>query len=195
MLSARRILAGLIVTCACLSPLLAGGNANFILGSRAMDDDRFWDTLDTQAVIGVSVDFGAESWPVNIALSVIGSGAEDRVPGLLGGNIDITARVGELGVGANKTWGQGRTIRPFVSGGLVLVIADLEGRQGGVSVSDDGGGVGFFIDGGVFWRLGKRFNIGVDARIVLGTEVTLFQVKTDTDYAQLGLILGFGWGD
>ena len=65
--------------------------------------------------------------------------------------------------------------------------------RGLVDVSDDDTTVGVYVNGGVYWRLGKRFNIGIDGRIVTGTSIELFGARGDANYGQLGLILGFGF--
>ena len=55
-----------------------------------------------------------------------------------------------------------------------------------------------WINGGVFWRLSKRFNIGVDARwsggeVELGNNLT-GKRKVEAGGGYLGLLLGFGFG-
>ena len=74
--------------------LLAGGSAswtyadadvNFLLGAKTLDDEDWTDTddiggkieLDQQAEFGVLSTFGGKEWPVQIALDLLASVAED----------------------------------------------------------------------------------------------------------------------
>jgi len=171
-------------------PAWAGGNANFVLGGRALDED-FWSPVDSQAVVGVTVDFGREGWPVHLETGIQGSADDDDLFDV--GLVKLTGSVAELSFGVNKTWKPKGNVRPFLGGGLASVTARLEAETplGDVDDEDTSGGV--YVHGGVFWRLGERFNIGLDGRILVGTDITLFGAEGDADYAQFGLVLGWGW--
>jgi hypothetical protein len=84
-------------------------------------------------------------------------------------------------------------MHPFVVGGLAFVLATAEVQSGFWWVDDDDSSGAVYAQGGIFWRLGRRFNIGVDARLLTGSEIELFGEKGDADYFQFGLLLGFGW--
>ena len=175
------------------TPALAEGNANFVLGLRALDDDD-WEPVEEHVVFGVTVDFGKEDWPIHLAAGYMGSRSEEEEAGL-----DIKATVSELSFGVLKVWDSSNT-RPFVGGGLAALNAELEvdipgffGFPGGASVTADDTSLAFYAQGGVFWRIGSRFNIGFDARALFGSELEDAGVETDADYFQLGLLLGWGW--
>ena len=181
----------------------AGGNANFILGSRGLDGD-FWGETDSQGVFGVQVDFGPDKWPVKVALGLSVSAAEsddfgcvfcgiDDHDGPILGARSLTSGVFEFSSGVLYQPRKERMTRPYVGGGLAFIGAGQEVSRGLVVVDDDDTTVGFYVNGGVTWRLGKRFNIGVDARVVTGTSLELFGKKGDANYGQLGLVLGWGW--
>ena len=54
----RRALIGLfsiLTMAAAAQPALAGGNANFLFGLRALDEDD-WEPIEEQGVFGVTVD-------------------------------------------------------------------------------------------------------------------------------------------
>ena len=169
------------------TPALAGGNANFILGSRGLDKD-FWEPVNGQFATGVTVDFGKMEWPIHLETGIMVSvGYEEDFLAA-----DITGSVSELFFGVNKTWEMGVT-RPFIGGGLAAVGAGYEIDGPGGTIDDDDGAGGVYFHGGVYWRLKSRFNIGIDGRFLVGTDVTLFGVEGDADYLQLGMILGWGW--
>ena len=69
--------------------------------------------------------------------------------------------------------------------------ARVDSALGDRSDSDDTNGI--YVEGGVYWRLGKAFNLGVHGRLVEGTDVTLFDQDGDADYYQVGALIGFGW--
>jgi len=60
-----------------------------------------------------------------------------------------------------------------------------------VSASDTATGV--WLDGGAFWRPGKHFNIGVEARVSRATTEPVTGVGMEAGGFHLAMILGFGW--
>jgi len=175
---------GLVLLVAALgTPASAGGNANFILGGRSLSDGANWGSFDSQSVFAADVDFSVGNWPVNLEAGVQASEKEESFFGT-----NVTGSVTELFVGVNRTWDHGK-MHPFVGGGAASVTAGFDG--GGVSEDDTS--AGFYIHGGVFWRIGRRINLGLDVRAMTGTSLTLFGLDGDADYTQGGLLLGWGW--
>lgn len=187
MLRAGRILLALSVLLLASYPVLAKGNANFVLGARALDEDQ-WQPLDDHAAFGVNVDFGKDDWPVTI---VLGSHSSTDATVLF--IIDIDLDVTEFSVGVQKTWDQYTHARPYISGGLAFISGDLTGSYGAFSAGDDDSSGAVFFDGGIFWRIGTRFNLGVNARFVAGSDLTIAGVDVDVDYVQVGGLIGWGW--
>jgi len=182
-----------LITCA--TPALADGNANFVLGARSLDED-FWTPTDSQAVFGVTVDFGGPQWPVNLAIGYYSSYDKDTAlvdVGPVPSTADLEGSVGELSFGVLKTWKKGN-VRPFLGGGASFVEATGKfSAPGGFSDDDSSGSAGAYVEGGVYWRLARRLNIGLHARIVGGSDVTLFGVDGNADYGQFGFLVGWGW--
>ena len=178
----------------------AEGNVNFILGGRALDDDFYRPTEDHGA-FGIDFDFGKDSWPVHVAIGLHGSaGTEDIYddcrrcglhPWLPRGVIESI--VGEVSFGVLWRPETDQRLRPYLGGGLALVEATKQADSRFSGVSQDDSSAGLYLNGGLAWRVGRHFNVGLDARLVTGTEVTLFDEKGDADYVQLGLLLGYGW--
>jgi len=185
----RALVVTLFVCCALLAGgvLEAAGNANFILGQRSFRDDVFelFDQ-DQQSLFGANIDFGGQSWPVHM---VVGLHLSAESTTVLDETIDTA--VADLSFGAVWYPMKGSTTRPYLGAGVSsLGVAVDDGFD-----TEDDQTFAAYINGGVFWRLGRRFNIGLDLRVSRGGEVTLFAIPIETDYEQLGLILGFGWGD
>jgi len=193
--SALRRLAPVVLVFAFLlvpSHLFADGNMNFVYGQRSLDQD-FWDPTDDQTVVGGTLDFGGKNWPVHIAAGYYRSqddGTLNTFPIL--GSVDLDAEVSEWSLGVHKVWKAGM-VRPYVGGGLSFVSADADVDSVLGSTSDDDDSTGVYVQGGVFWRLGEWFNLGFDARLLEGTDLTLFDQDGDADYWQLGALIGFGW--
>ncbi|MFQ5431007.1 MAG: hypothetical protein ACE5EN_00710 [Nitrospinota bacterium] len=164
------------------------GNVNFQLGARTMADKTDWEPLEDQTMFGINVDFGKESWIVRPVIGFSGSKKEDTI---LGG-IAVTGRTSEFSIGVLKDWEVG-PMHPFLSAGLSSIRAEVEAASGGIAVSDSDNSSGLFLDAGIYWRLGKSFNLGFDLRSLGGTDVTLFGVKGNADYGQFALLLGWGW--
>ena len=184
-----RCLSIVLTLTALASPALAGGNANFVLGTRGLDKD-FWTPVNGQFVIGTMVDFGKQKWPVHLETGILVSvGAEEDFIG----TSDVYGSVAEICFGVNKTWELKGPARPFIGGGLSSVGATYVIEVPGDDIDDNDSSGGVYFHGGVFWRLGRRFNIGIDGRILVGTHITLFGEDGDADYAQLGMVLGWGW--
>jgi hypothetical protein len=172
----------LVLVAASVTPSHAGMeyDVNFVLGNKSLDEND-WEPFEDQPELAVCSAFGKADWPVRIALDLMGS-RDDRH--LLG--TTISGSTTEFDVGVRKIWNRNRT-RPFLGGGLAFVTGRIE--IGGSDIEDDGGGA--WIDGGAFWRLGKRFNIGVEAR-VSRAEISIGPVDVEAGGDHIGLILGFG---
>jgi len=194
-----RVLAA-VVALAALPPAVhaeSTGHVNFFLGQKSLDSGD-WDPVDEQGEFGVVMSFGRDDWPVHIAVDLLGSTDEGEIFDTLVGEIDVTGSTVEIGLGVRKIWSTKRA-HPYVGGGLALLSAEaeLDSSFGDADADDDT--VGGWVGGGVFWRLGQRFNIGADVRWSSG-EVDLdfgggVPVASDVEAGgfHLGLLLGFGW--
>ena len=102
------------------------------------------------------------------------------------GSVDLEATIEEIYTGPRKTWGDPGKIHPFLSGGLAYVAAEADVSGAG---SDDDSSFGIYVRGGAYWTFGEHFNVGADARALVGTDIEF----GDADYLQLGVILGYSF--
>ena len=185
-----------VMTFALVAPAFAGGNANFVLGSRRLNNKDFWEPTEDQGVLQATVDFGKQGWPIHLAVGVGASvGEKENVFDPITSTFDkLTGTVSELSVGVMKVWEPKGNTRPFIAGGISSVTAKLEVDNPVLGkISEDDTSIGYYVQGGVFWRIGTRFNIGFEGRLLTGTDITIGTVKGDADYGQFGLLLGWGW--
>jgi len=163
------------------SAFAADGSVNFVIGQRNLNDD-FWsiDDLDTQTVFGVNADFGGDKWPVHIAVGLNLSAKSGTL---------FDAAVADLSFGALWVPRKGKLIRPYLGIGVSSVGAAID------IVDDDDvdQSFGYYANGGVYFQLFSHFNVGLDVRLLEGTEFELFALQFDANYAQYGILLGIGW--
>jgi len=181
----RIVVVALLVSTVIASPTVASGNVNFFLGQKMLEEGD-WEPIENQGEFGAQITVGKEQWPVQIAIDVLGSSKEDEVFG-----IDVRGGTVEVDFGVRKIFGK-NDVHPFVGGGIASIFGVAEGELFGFSVDDDDSAAGFWVDGGVFWRLGKRFNIGLDVRYSKA-EIKLFNVDVNAGGTHAGLLLGWGW--
>ena len=182
----KRIAVGLAVM-VCLSvtgALAVDVDVNVFLGLKELGDELEPVDVDELTELGVLVTVGQRDWPVKIAIDLLSGEVDEAVGGL---RIDVS--VYELNLGVRKFWEKGKA-RPFVGGGLALVDLELKQAPSMLPTNDDQG-VGLWVGGGAFWRLGPGFNIGVEARISRA-EVDLPGLD-EGGGNHLGLILGWSW--
>jgi hypothetical protein len=175
---------------------LAGGNANFTIGERSLSDE--WAPLDGQLMLGATVDWGPDDWPVHFAWGL--NGSADSQDEYYSG--EILAAFGELSFGGLWLPIRDKPVRPYVGAGIASVSAAYEwDYHYGYTHDADDQDFGYYANAGVYWRLGPRFNLGVDLRYGWGTEFDLSfeskfeeQYRVEGDYLAFSLLLGFGWG-
>lgn len=197
-----RILACLLVLVAA-GPVLAG-DANLFLGQRFQSDDSLEAAgLDTPAQLGVAVSFDFD-WPVSVALDLMTS-SDDNSETLAGPIfstiIDTEVKTLELDVGVRKYWGE--KARPYVGGGVAWVQLDARQTETVLSstsliVDDSDSGLGYWINGGFVYVIGKHLNVGVDLRYVdsdvdLTPEGNVGSLKLDSGGVAAGVLVGYHW--
>lgn len=172
-----------------MSAALAGswtGNVNAFLGMKYLDEDD-WSPMEEQPEGGILFDIGKIDWPVHILVESMYSMDDDVISG-----VDVEATTTELILGVKKIWAPNSSIRPYIGGGLCFASAELKGSQGYQQVSDDDSGTGFSICGGVYWTIGRHFNLGLDLRYST-VEATLYETDAAIGGTHSGLLLGYHW--
>lgn len=160
------------------------------VGTRSLDDDTFWSEVDRPLAFGVEVDYRD---PGSILGAEFGIGfaidAEDRAL------IDTVGSFIEAYGGLRLTgdMGPGKRIHPYIGAGAVVMFAYEEHFTGVVDVDDDDTTFGGYAHVGAYYSISRHIHIGVDGRIVFGTDLDMFGISTDADYKQLSFMVGTGF--
>jgi hypothetical protein len=170
----------------------AAGNVNFFVGQKSLDDND-WQPLEDQPAFGAIMSFGADDWPVQIAADVLVTVDQETVSG-----VDFTATTFEFDAGVRWLIYKKGKVFPYVGAGVGVIGAALEGEFGLGSTDAADAGFGFWADAGVFFRLGKAFNIGVDLRysdasVDLDFGSGFVAQDVNAGGFSYGLLIGFGW--
>ncbi len=158
------------------------GNINVFLGEKSLGETD-WSPVESQGEASVTVDFRKQHWPINLAIE-FSSAEDDYTLAFVG----IESKTTELNVGVLKIWDRSPHIRPFVGGGLSFI--DGEFSLFGLSDSDSSAGVWFGT--GVYWTLGKHFNLGIELKFS-SADVKLFGVDADAGGSHIGGLIGYHW--
>lgn len=170
------------------------GNLNFGLGSKKMSAAD-WSPGESQGEFGIQLDFGRNEWPLNLAIDLLGAGAENKD---LSSGTTLETSTSEFAVGVRKNWDMSG-FHPFVGGGLAVVSFTVEETQSGLAC--EGGGMGVWLGLGGYFTFGERYNIGAQYRQTkadikagdIDCNFPAIPQQLDADASHLGLIFGFHW--
>lgn len=157
------------------------GNVNAFLGGKSLDEND-WGAVNGQVEIGTTLDFRKAAWPVNAAIDFLYSKGD-------GIFISSEGSTWELDPGIRKIFDNLGYVKPFVGGGPAIIHGEY---TNGVSLGGNDTGLGFWIDGGLYFTLGRNFNIGGEIRYSKAN-VTISGDDKDAGGIHYGLILGYHW--
>lgn len=170
-------------------PAVAGeftGSANFVLGQKILSEND-WEPIEEQPAGAAELTWGSSDWPIMLATDFVYSVDDEESSGL-----DVDGSTLEIGVGIRETLQAGSNFNYYLGAGIGLIRADVEVETSSGEVEDDDVAGSYWLNAGVYWRLGSRFNLGAGARYSYG--------KADIDEEDIrvggfhyGLLLGWGW--
>lgn len=159
-------------------------------GTRSLDSD--FEPADEHTVLGISIDVrGAEgraSFETGYYYSY-GDGSE-RV-GV--NSVDVDSHVHELWMGGRWTFDPwDGPLQPYVGVGLSLLRAEYQTDGLGGSSSNSGWAYGVYGHGGLDFRFGDGWGVGIDLRTLYSTPASL-QEDVPLDYLQATVALSWTW--
>lgn len=161
------------------------GDVNFVLGQKMLKTED-WDPVEDQGALAAEVSWGKRVWPISIATDLLGSNETTTVAG-----VDFEGTTSELGLGIRKIWQSGK-FHVYIGGGLAQIYAKAKVSVTGFSAEDTGDGTGGWAGAGVFWRLGRRFNLGLAGRLSKAT-ARISRTDVEVGGAFGGVTIGWGW--
>ena len=131
------------------------GNVRLLGGIKVVNDEH-WAPIDEHQEVGIAFDFRQEGWPFHVAADILYS-SDDTTN--TGGPIDGSTI--ELNLGFRRYIGHDSNLfLGFVGGGFALISSEIEWDIAGFNAtSADGEGVGFWLDGGVLFRLAQHIDM------------------------------------
>ena len=154
-----------------------------------------WTPVDQQPEVGLLLAFAQERSPVRFAIEVLASSDSATTADPVFGEVKVTGSTIEYGVGIRKEWGRG-LFRPRIASGGALVEARAEHQSRLGVVRRDRTGVGFWVAGGLAFRIARHFDLGLDLRYSKSTVdfgQGLEDVQVEGGGFHAGLVLGYGW--
>lgn len=159
---------------------------NVLGGVRSLDNDDFED-LGNPVTYGVDALIGVTHGGLGIEGAYLRS-EDDDDGDVLGGSGDAELVTDEVSVGLRNTWNCDAALQPYIGAGAAWTSVNLETD----TFDDDDSVVAPYLHGGLGWQFGS-FQIGIDGRILFGSDFDLNDNSTDLDYYQLAGTLGFTW--
>ena len=191
------------------------GNVNLLYGTKSIDGNDYWwmysqygdhtrtdiDGIASQKMMGLSIDFGGKTWPVNIVIGIVKSNDEYTSryysPWFDTTAIKIESSTTELRFGVKKAFEVMPKIYPYIEGGLVSI--KVEGKynwdsdiSGSWRTSDDGSVLGYWLAGGAYYLLADHFNLGFELGYSKG-KVDIFDGDMQGGGTNYGLFIGYHW--
>jgi hypothetical protein len=167
-------------TVASAPPAVRENHISLYAGQRNLDEDD-WSPVDEQLTIGVEFSQEQPENMIGWEVGFMGSNDKDHISGT-----EVEVSTGEVYGGIRKTFGTG-VVRPYVGGGLAFIHLDADVT--GIGDDDDSSAAGY-VHGGVAFALSESFFLGLDLRVLFGSDLEIAGFDTDADYGQLALVLG-----
>src|SRR5688572_22965646 len=149
---------------------------DLLVGKRSLDED-FWTPVDEQVAFGLQYAGQTSGSVIGFETGLFYSQEDDvetvDVPPVGPVEVELDASLVEFYVGLHKSFGTTESLlRPYLGAGLTTILVSAEGEVEGMgSVEDDDATLGFYLHGGLPFQVTESFRIGLDARLVTGTDV------------------------
>ena len=188
-------LAMIVVAGFATTPVQAGGNFNALLGQKELDQSYSdSENIQEQDMLGLMMDWGAEGWPVHIALDIVNSSKDFD-----DNEFDVNVDGSTLAIDGGVRWYflKDRNWEPYLGGGVAYISGEVDTSGENNDIEFDDSTVGYWVNGGIKWVIGEHFNLGGDIRwekAELEVEDDLNN-PTDVEAGGLGyaVLLGYRW--
>ncbi len=153
-----------------------------LVGLRDLDDD--FEPVEEHVAIGLGVVHLPAGWPVELEAALQYSEADDLV---------FRSELVELSVGLRKTLPlDGAPVALYGGAGAAWLWGDLDVAVPASIAAESDASIGGYVHVGFVWMFAPGTTVGLDLRMVRGTELDLGSVEGDADYRQIALVFGYG---
>jgi hypothetical protein len=166
-----------------------------LVGARVLDSDD-WAPVEVQPQVGLDLSYTPPDSPLSYCTTLLFSEGSDSAS-----DVDVTARILELQVGARKVFRPLPELWAYGGGGgsVLQVHYDLdptpEAQQaGGRAGSGSSTGWGLWAGGGAYYRLGKSWLVGADARYDWAP-VGISDARANAGGVQISVTAGYRWAE
>jgi opacity protein-like surface antigen len=186
------------------------GTTHILVGAQQYEDADFWDPIEDGWFVGLdssyeNVDdwFGVE-WGGALRFDD-GDRASDgpQTPGVLDYRLDSDIEAYEASIGVRRTFLRRSSFRPYVGVGASAIYYELERKETGAPVTPATENYsdkkehkrvtfGLYAHAGLEWQLSEYVMIGVDARVLRGTDLPNMMGNGDLDCERISLFFGYG---
>lgn len=165
------------------SPAARDNRISLYLGQRSLDEDD-WSPVEDQPTFGIEFSQERAGSVVGWEVGLMGSTDDDTL-----GGFDVEGSTSELYGGVRKSFLEG-ALHPYVGGGLSFINGEV--KVSGVG-SDDDSSVAGYAHGGIDWAVSELIHLGLDLRLLFGSDLDIAGSSGDADYGQLALFIGFAF--
>jgi hypothetical protein len=150
------------------------------LGQRSLDSTDY-SPVEDQLTFGVEYVRERPDSVLGFELGFMASADDATVAGF-----DVKGKTYEAYAGLHKSFGSA-VIKPYIGAGVAYINSEVE--VSGFGSEDDSSFAGY-AHGGLTFDLTDTFYLGVDARLLFGSSMTIAGVDTDADYVQYAVTAG-----
>lgn len=165
---------------------ISGGQFNFHVGVRSLEDDAVWGSLSEQVALGINFVFGPFDnflqWDLGLHYGW------DEVNSLSGDSVSAETWEASIGLIHFFRFGEQRMV-PYLGAGVAGVYAQTELIGTGTADVSDWSAAGY-ARGGLQFRLRGDDHIGFDVRAVGGSSLNLAGTGTSADALVFTLVFG-----
>lgn len=177
----------LIVLCAgCATYQTRKSAVNVYGGVRSLENSD-WDEVDDATVWGAEGLLGLN----NNGLGLEGGYSHAKQDGgpLFSGTGSSNVDTDELYLGLRETWNTDSTFQPYIGAGGAWLDANADSSSG---FNDDDNSTAAYAHAGLGWQF-QHIQVGVDGRILLGSNLEFDNQDSDLDYLQGVVFIGWSF--
>lgn len=160
------------------------------VGTRVLKDDTFWSEVDRPLAFSAEIDYRRPDSAIGAEFGFgFAIDAKDRAA------VDTVGKFYEIygGIRFTGDMGPDKQIHPYLGVGLTAIVASERHVAGPVDDDDSDIATGAYAHIGAYYSINRHIHVGIDGRVVFGTDMELFGIDTNADYQQLSLIFGTGF--